>query len=240
MNENLNIDVDAYRHMLREIADLCEHASLTGSLNGGESRVARRYNAVLARLEEGGILPAGMFDPVPDSGQFGEIGVEARMLAAYLSNDRKEKRKERGGDPGVLVRLAPFVRPEDLAALVRQQMESGARMDMDLVTHLAPFLDQNALGELLQEHLRGPKAAPTPPTPPTPPSPPTPPVPPVSPVPPFAHEPIVPLPEALPAPASTPPQEDRVLVLLERLKDPRLSTEERAEIIDRVRALTRA
>lgn len=219
MNENPNIDTEATRSLLREIADLCEHASLTGALSGGAGRVATRYNSVLARLEEAGAVPPDMFSPLAPDSAYGEIGVEARMLASFIRRDKhKEKDKGGHGDANVLIRLAPFVKGQDLAKMVRLQMEQGSAMDMDLVTKLAPFLDQEMLSEILRDHLN----------PPAPPAPPTPPVPP------HAEPPEPPM-EALPPRA--PFREERISTLIERLKDPNLSHIEQAEILDRIRSL---
>ena len=200
MNEMNNLDTEGSRSVLKEIADLCEHASLTGTMAGGERRVAQRYNAILGQLTEAGTVPAGMFAALPDGVAYGEIGVEARMLAAYL---RKERRRNGDGDPSVLMRLAPFVSAEDLAALVREQLQSGTQVDMHMLTHLAPFLNKEDVGSLLLAHLRESRTA----KPSAPEAPSTPAAP---------QAPVAPAQvEAPPAPAA--PQEDRVSVLLERL-----------------------
>ncbi|MGV3614531.1 MAG: hypothetical protein ACO1SV_04265 [Fimbriimonas sp.] len=225
MNENHSEELEASRNLLREIADLCEHASLTGSLGGGAPRVVLRYNTVLARLQEADAVPMGMFEALPETASFGEIGVDAKMLASYLKTGSRKAKHRLGDpeDPSILLRLAPFVRKEDLASLIRNQVEDGTRIDMDMTVHLAPFLDQDTLADLLRDHLR-----PKPPTPPTPPAPPEPPAPPV--------EVVAPYGETLPSRVT--PQEEKLIVLLERLKDPRITSEEKAELIDRVRAVT--
>jgi hypothetical protein len=227
MNERTNVDAEGSRSVLREIGDLCEHASLTGSMPGGEARVVQRYNSILAQLTEAGIVPAGMFVSLPEGSSYGEIGVEARMLAAYL---RKERRRNGDGDPSVILRLAPFVSAEDLATLVREHLQSGSFVDMHMLTHLAPFLNKEDVGSLLHVHLketRKPKAAGAPEAPPAP----QPAAAPQT----FVPEPTVQF-EPTPPPAA--PQEDRVSVLLERLKDPRLTDDERSELVDRIRRLT--
>lgn len=221
MNENPNFEPESTRSLLKEIAELCEHASLTGAFNGGTARVLIRYNSILEHLEEVRAVPTGMFQRLPDNASYGEIGVEARMLASFIKGG-KEKDKGPRADKSVLVRLAPFVKGEDLALMVRQQMAQGSAMDMDLITQLAPFLDQNMLSEILKDHLR-------PPTPPDPPAPPAPPAPP------FRHEPPVTPYEALPP--RIPVREEKLSVLIERLKDPTISHIEQAEILDRIRSL---
>lgn len=216
MNENPNFDPESIRSLLKEIAELCEHASLTGAYAGGAHRVLIRYNAILEHLLEAKAIPADMFEMLPPNTGYGEIGVEARMLASFVKGSGKKDRDRDHsprGDTSVLIRLAPFVKSEDLATMVRQQIQAGDAMDMNLITQLAPFLDRDMLSEILQDHLR-----PTPPAPPEPPAPPAP----------VVYEPLVP---------HAPAREERISVLVERLKDPTLSHIEQAEILDRLRSL---
>jgi hypothetical protein len=231
MKENSYNEIASYQSLLREIADICESASLTGVFAGGAGRVLQRYNAILEKLVSSGALPPGLFLSLPEGADFGDIGVEARMLSGYL---RKEKKNLHGnGDPSVLIRLAPFVGKEDLALLIREQREQGTPLDMDTITHLAPFLNSEDLGQLIRGHLNTPSAPPQPPAPSPAPSPaPTP-----SPAPNPAPQPETTMrfPEAPAAPRNP---EDRLAVLLERLKDPRLTDQERSDLIDRVRSLT--
>ena len=163
-------DLEASKRLLNEIADLCEHASLTGSLASGNRRVAERYNSVLLNLERLEILPTGIFVALDPSATFDDIGVEARMLAAYCNKDkrRKHERHEESGT-SLLLRLAPFVRQEELGQLIREQRQVGATMDLDTIANLAPFLGQDILSDLLREQLVN-QSAPKSPEAPMPPS----------------------------------------------------------------------
>jgi hypothetical protein len=221
MNDNQSLDVDAARSMLKEIADMCENASLTGSLSGGSGRVVLKYNAIVNQFTQSGTLPASMFTTLPESANFGEIAVEARMLSGYL---RKDQRRNGNGESSILMRLAPFVSPEDLASLVREHLQGGGQFDLHNLTHLAPFLNKEDISRLVGAHMR------TPSTPPAP----------AEPAPPAAPEPVAVAPVATPEPpaAPAPSRDERVSVLLERLKNPRLSDDERAELVDRIRSLT--
>lgn len=173
MNQNGN-DITALRRMLREIADLAENASLTGALSGGAHRAVQRYNAVLRQLVEMGATPAGIFEELNvETTDFGQLGVDARLLGSSL----KGKESENGGSQGdssVLVRLAPFIRGEDLAVLIKQHLANGAHISARVITALAPFMRSEDLGELVREHLmaetQSPSSPPSPPTPPPPPS----------------------------------------------------------------------
>src|ERR1022692_592404 len=75
-------DIQSCRKLLNEIADMCEHASLTGSLSSGSKRTAQRFNTVLEHLSMTGTVPQGLFTPIPEDADYGEIGVEARMLGS--------------------------------------------------------------------------------------------------------------------------------------------------------------
>jgi hypothetical protein len=155
---NQEIDTRACKRLLTEIAELCDHASLTGSMSTGAKRTAERYNAVLAKLTEAGQVAPGLFSPVPDSADFGEVGVEARMLSGFLGDDSKNKDRHRGrdhdgGERSVIIRLAPFIGQAELNQLVREHTRSGAGFDVNTITALAPFLGQEYLSELVRENL---------------------------------------------------------------------------------------
>lgn len=204
-------------HLLNEIAELCEQATLTGTLHGGAPRVVARYNQTLQWLDQTGAVAPGFFQPLPQHADYGEIGVEARMLASYIKGPSKERERERDEDPGILVRLAPFVRKEDLAEMVRDHMRQGHRINPDLLTQLAPFLDQDMLGELVREHLARTRAATR-----------------------SDAEPAPQPPRATTEITFAPPPPVRVSVreLLDRLSQPGVSDEERDAIMHQIRNLT--
>ncbi|MBW7929084.1 MAG: hypothetical protein H3C58_13570, partial [Fimbriimonadaceae bacterium] len=115
------------RRMLQELASMAEHASLTGALGGGEADAVRRYNSILAWAVREGVLPADVFTELPPSAGWSSIGVESRMLASCLDegdeggHHHRHKRDEDDlDDPGILVAMAPFMSPEDLAHLVEK------------------------------------------------------------------------------------------------------------------------
>lgn len=150
---NNDIDVSAYRRLLGEIADLCDHASLTGSLESGERRTADRYNAVLKSLVAANMVPTGLFSELPANSNYGEIGVESRMLGGFLGSPDKDRMKDRSSrDPSILVRLAPFIGQEELHRLVQEQASQGTPLDLHLMTALAPFLGQEYLSKLVRTH----------------------------------------------------------------------------------------
>ncbi len=101
MTENNNIaEIKRRRRLLRESADIAQHASLTGSLAGGASRAVRRYNSVVARLEEIGAATPGMFEPLPDTTTFDELGVESTLLAGYLKEDIDQYERQQSAQAG--------------------------------------------------------------------------------------------------------------------------------------------
>lgn len=194
--------------LLREIAEICEHASLTGSLSGGSGRTAGRYNTTLERLVQLGAVPEGFFQPVPESTGYGEIGVEARMLAAYATKGRDGEKRKRGrsDEPSILMRLAPFVDAADLGVMVREHLKGGQAFDMEDLTHLAPFMDRETLGMLVRKNLSKSEEPETP-----------------------TEAPTIPV----PAPPEPKPSLDE---LLERLKQPNLTEDERDAILIQMRS----
>jgi len=213
--------------MLNDMASMCEESSLTGSLASGAARTASRYNAVLTRLVDLDAVSAALFPHLDEKADFGEIGVDARMLASFLKDQYGKKggrsRDEDGGGEmsmkSIVLRLAPFVSSEDLGELVREQMRKGSDFDMETLPGLAPFLKQDLLGQLIRENLgRDRDRAPSPPAEPEPPV-----APPAAPAPPSR--------EIVSAEAPL----DKIDDLVELLKNPHLSADERSDLHARIR-----
>jgi hypothetical protein len=143
--------IKGLKSMLREIGELAEHASLTGGMASGAPRAIQRYNAILRQLVEQGAIGRGIFEELnPETTDFGQLAVDARLLASYLNGKAKSADS---GDSSVLVRLAPFVRGEDLALLVKEHLSKGAPLDPGIITSLAPFLPQEMLGTIVREQM---------------------------------------------------------------------------------------
>jgi hypothetical protein len=151
--------IKGLKSMLREIGELAEHASLTGGMASGAPRAIQRYNAILRQLVEQGAIGRGIFEELnPETTDFGQLAVDARLLASYLNGKAKSADS---GDSSVLVRLAPFVRGEDLALLVKEHLSKGAPLDPGIITSLAPFLPQEMLGTIVREQMVHPGSPPT-------------------------------------------------------------------------------
>jgi hypothetical protein len=152
-------EVRRLRRLLKDIAELAQHASLTGSLQGGARTAARRYNQVVLRLEQLGLASPGLFSTLPgDEVSFDEIGVEATLLAGYLKEDE-----------------APASGPGHTAPIINISGDLHGPLG-----GIEGLNDLKDLGRVIRESLpewlrsHAPPAPPTPPTPPTPPEPPTP------------------------------------------------------------------
>ena len=213
------LDTRAYRKLLLEIADLCDHATLTGSMASGARRTAERYNAVVTRLGNAGEIPTGLFEPLPETADFGEIGVEARMLGGYLSDgDKRRYRDDKDESRSIIVRLAPFIGQAELRDLVQQHAKRGKALDPNTITALAPFLGQEYLSEIVREHLLKPEHAERPADPSA------------------APQSSTSEPDRTPAPIE--PNEQGIGHLLDMLQDSSLPELDRREIIERIRIAT--
>ncbi len=153
-------EVRRLRRLLKDIAELAQNASLTGSLQGGARTAVRRYNQVVLRLEQLGLASPGLFAPLPDDVSFDEIGVEATLLAGYLKEDEAPTG---AGHPshGSHNQSAPFI---NIVGPL------GGMEGLNDLKDLGRVI-RESLPEWLRSH--APPAPPTPPTPPTPPEPPT-------------------------------------------------------------------
>jgi hypothetical protein len=222
MKDHQNPELSTIRSILNELSEVAEHATLTGSLSSGVRQAAQSYNGALAFLTARGSLPEGMFDPMDvDRADYGEIGVQCRLLLAATNVERRRE----GRGYGDVVALAPFLKSEDLAELVREQI-GEATLPTDLLAGLAPFLDSETLGSLVRRRMG---RIPEPPAPPSPPSPTVPPVPT------WDARPVV-AEERLPVGAPPEPRES-LESLAAKLQRPDLSPEERQGIATRLAEL---
>src|SRR5260221_1017319 len=86
-----NMDLRRIRRLLRETTRLAEHASMTGSLQGGQRIAIRQYNAIRNHLQDMGAIPDDLFQELDeDEASFDELGVVAGMLDGYLEEDLAE------------------------------------------------------------------------------------------------------------------------------------------------------
>src|SRR5260221_1909134 len=97
MSKMEKIDLRRIRRLLRETTRLAEHASMTGSLQGGQRIAIRQYNAIRNHLEETGAIPEDLFQELDeDEASFDELGVVAGMLDGYLEDDAVVEEEEAG------------------------------------------------------------------------------------------------------------------------------------------------
>ncbi len=156
-------EVRRLRRLLKDIGDLAQHASLTGSLQGGAATAVRRYNAVVRRLTELGAISPGLFSPISDESSFDELGVEATLLSGYLKEDEPPA-NERGGNKSGN-NSAPFI---NIVGPL------GSMEGMDQLKDLGKVI-RDSLPEWVKNRTAPPglpEDVPAPPTPPTPPTPP--------------------------------------------------------------------
>ena len=164
-------------------------------------------------------MPAGIFEALPQTADFGEIAVESRMLAGYLSDGDKRKDKgDRDDGRSIIVRLAPFIGQAELRDLVQQQAKNGTEFDVNTITALAPFLGQEYLSQIVRENLlKSERPRPS-------------------------AEPSAVASGPEPAPNRTPvvleSNEQGIGYLLDMLQDPSLPERERQLVIERIRIAT--
>lgn len=177
-NDSFN-SVETYRiyKMLCELAEMAEHASITGFLKQGKPSAIQRYNAILAHLERIEKIPPGLFLPLSDEASFDELNIEGKLLASYIKDDAKQARKEDTArdieDLMNEVRQLSRLK-ETIADAMPELLERKAGVKEEVLGELQGLRELRAsLSDMMPELIRGPRSAP--PTPPAPPAPPTPP-----------------------------------------------------------------
>jgi hypothetical protein len=147
----MNNELDALKGILEELSRTAEKASLTGAFDDGRAAAARRFNGVLERLSSLDVIPQGLFSPLSENATMGEVAVESRsLMGALQSGDNKHKNKGQDDGLRLAIKLAPFADEKDLAQLIRNHLRSNARIDVDALTALAPFIGSDTLGELIR------------------------------------------------------------------------------------------
>jgi hypothetical protein len=114
--------------MLEKTASMAEHASLTGSMAGGQAFAVRSYNATLQHLGSTGEIPAALFPPLPESASMDEVGIASAQLAEYVRAGLPEQRgTEQGmklGDGNVFFNIGGL---GDIADMVRENLPEWLR-----------------------------------------------------------------------------------------------------------------
>ncbi len=80
--------------MLQSIADLSMHCSITGHLDGGARTALAQYNLILDHLTTIGIVPPGLFNQLPESSTYDDIGVSSKLLTSFIEEDIENAEKE--------------------------------------------------------------------------------------------------------------------------------------------------
>lgn len=228
-----NLEVSQAKRMLREIGQMAEDASLTGSIKTGAARLAEFYNRVLNQLEEEDAVAPFLFEPIPaESADFGRIAVDAHMLEAALGSPQTRRQRaedhEEGNDFNAesLCALAPFLDSQDLGLLVREKMDAGVRIPDHVLTSLAPFLDSSMLGELVRQRIDR-VSKPAPPRVPVSEPPPNP-----------ADRPDISLVKEATTLASPRTRAERIQELAGQLARPEISDEDRGELLRQIASLS--
>lgn len=105
--DKIKQEVRRLTRMLVGISRMAKDASLTGTLREGKGMAIRQYNAILARLKELDVLSGNLFEPVPESASFAEVGVAAAQLADFLREDDEEEHRRRWRHGGGVFEASP-------------------------------------------------------------------------------------------------------------------------------------
>jgi len=149
-------EVRRLRRMLKELAELSQHASLTGSLRDGAAAAVRRYNAAIERLNEIDVPTTG-FTPLPAGAGYDELAVESASLAGYLQEEENGAGGSCGGKSRgmkLVVGLAPFIDQDALVDLVKANTSPDDQLDPGLIIALAPFLPRHEISRLVRENMQ--------------------------------------------------------------------------------------
>lgn len=157
--------------ILKELASVAEHASLTGAYSDGLSSARDKINWLMAWAEAQQIAPTGFFRPLTDTARWGEIGVEARMMMASIKDvdefeedddfpldedDDEVPSDDEGRDYGFIFGEGLGRKLKKLRKLKHLKHVVGPGRgikDPGVLVAMAPFLDSDDLAALVMEHM---------------------------------------------------------------------------------------
>lgn len=94
-----NTEHERLRKVLHTIGRQAQHASLTGALEGGETRSARQYNHIVRTFLHEGVLDdpvyRATFTPLPDDAGYDAICVSAGLLEGCLDGAIEDAKHDR-------------------------------------------------------------------------------------------------------------------------------------------------
>jgi hypothetical protein len=117
---------------------LAEHSSLTGSLTDGGRDVVEKYNLILDHLTAQGIELGPLFPRLPEDASFDRVGVAAKLLDGYLTEDEdvsRAKHVSHGGPHVVIGNVSGLEELKDLGKTIRENIAealSGAGVKIKL------------------------------------------------------------------------------------------------------------
>lgn len=166
--------------LLRQMAEMVQHASLTGSLQQGGTQAVQQYNNIVVRLEQIGEIPTGFFPSLAADIPFDGVGIAAGSLAAYIQDTVEEEQDEKSqaGDngehrvdsPSFSVNIGGPVTLGDLESL----RSLGDILRNSMPDWIKEKMADKAVEEQTVEVAAEPQAVASPsPAPPVPPTPPT-------------------------------------------------------------------
>jgi hypothetical protein len=132
MNREPEAELRRIVRMLEKTAQMAEHASLTGTLAGGQAYAVRSYNSILKHLTDTGEVPAALFPPLPEEASIDEVGIASTQLAGYLQAGLSESvagaaGKDAGmklGDGNVFFNIGSL---DEIAATIRENLPEWLR-----------------------------------------------------------------------------------------------------------------
>lgn len=121
MSNSVDPELGRIHRLLKQIYKISEHASLTGAfLNGGED-AREKYNLILAHLNKKGYDLELMFPPLPADASFERVGVAAKLLSAYITDEDAEKAQSA---PNIIIGNLGSFELKDLDKVIRENMPS--------------------------------------------------------------------------------------------------------------------
>ncbi len=170
-------DLRRLARSLQGISKAARDASLTGQFSGSRALAVRQYNSILRRLLSESRVEEDLFEPLPDSATFDEVGFAAQQLSEFIRSDDDDEPRRRFRHGGIFeaspshVKIVGFPgNIGELGDVLREYLPDSIRQRVATTIREAVGKDRAERGGPEPPHPPHPPHAPEAGSPPRPPS----------------------------------------------------------------------
>jgi hypothetical protein len=137
MSTTSDVEIGRLQRLLKQLAKIAEHTSLTGTFGGGAVDAVEKYNLIVTRLNAKGLDLGDLFPLLPSDASMDRVGLSAKLLSAFIADEDADRP---GISPsihiGQLGNLGELENLKDLGNLIKENMPEWFRPGMSPDIHI--------------------------------------------------------------------------------------------------------